>query len=249
MVSTGDDAPRNQPDPQRFSAVNQRVRLCSERLYVAATQTRQSDAEAEDSTTTSAPAADKPTAKKTAKKAAKKATARKAPAKKAPAKKATKKRIERNRAKRDAEAAEWREGRRAAVGSGSDRRDDRGGFKGREDRRDDRGGFKRRDDRGGFKGRDQQRGARPLRDQHAERHRQQDERRMRAVRRVGGFGHEHRFVSSTVRGSNAIWRRSGGAPTRFLATADRVRVRFRAKEPSDRVHTMIGGVKCRRVPE
>ena len=107
------------------------------------------------------------------------------------AKKATKKRIERNRAKRDAEAAEWREGRRAAVGSGSDRRDDRGGFKGRddrggfqrrddrrddrggfkgrEDRRDDRGGFKRRDDRGGFQGRDQQRGARPLRDQHAER--------------------------------------------------------------------------------
>ncbi|QRO88089.1 DEAD/DEAH box helicase [Kytococcus sedentarius] len=94
------------------------------------------------------------------------------------AKKATKKRIERNRAKRDAEAAEWREGRRAAVGSGSDRRDDRVGFKGRDDRggfqrraegRDDRGGFKRRDDRGGFKGRDQQRGARPLRDQHAER--------------------------------------------------------------------------------
>lgn len=91
MVSTGDDAPRNQPDPQRFSAVNQRVRLCSERLYVAATQTRQSDAEAEDSTTTSAPAADKATAKKTAKKAAKKATARKAPAKKA-AKKAAPKR-------------------------------------------------------------------------------------------------------------------------------------------------------------
>ncbi|WP_374929840.1 DEAD/DEAH box helicase [Kytococcus sedentarius] len=107
------------------------------------------------------------------------------------AKKATKKRIERNRAKRDAEATEWREGRRAAVGSGSDRRDDRGGFqrrddrggfqrrddrrddrggfKGRDDRRDDRGGFKRRDDRGGFQGRDQQRGARPLRDQHAER--------------------------------------------------------------------------------
>ncbi|WP_404374579.1 DEAD/DEAH box helicase [Kytococcus sedentarius] len=85
------------------------------------------------------------------------------------AKKATKKRIERNRAKRDAEAAEWREGRRAAVGSGSDRRDDRGGFQRRDDRRDDRGGFKGRDDRGGFKGRDQQRGARPLRDQHAER--------------------------------------------------------------------------------
>ena len=82
------------------------------------------------------------------------------------AKKATKKRIERNRAKRDAEAAEWREGRRAAVGSGSDRRDDRGGFKGRDDRggfkgRDDRGGFQRRDDRrddrGGFKGRDDRR--------------------------------------------------------------------------------------------
>lgn len=91
MASTGDDAPRNQPDPQRFSAVNQRVRLCSERLYVAATQTRQSDAEAEDSTTTSAPAADKPTAKKTAKKAAKKATARKAPAKKAAKKAAPKK--------------------------------------------------------------------------------------------------------------------------------------------------------------
>lgn len=85
------------------------------------------------------------------------------------AKKATKKRIERNRAKRDAEAAEWREGRRAAVGSGSDRRDDRGGFQRRDDRRDDRGGFKGCDDRGGFKGRDQQRGARPLRDQHAER--------------------------------------------------------------------------------
>ena len=91
MVSTGDDAPRNQPDPQRFSAVNQRVRLCSERLYVAATQTRQSDAEAEDSTTTSAPAAEKATAKKTAKKAAKKATARKAPAKKAAKKAAPKK--------------------------------------------------------------------------------------------------------------------------------------------------------------
>ena len=91
MVSTGDDAPRNQPDPQRFSAVNQRARLCSERLYVAATQTRQSDAEAEDSTTTSAPAAEKATAKKTAKKAAKKATARKAPAKKAAKKAAPKK--------------------------------------------------------------------------------------------------------------------------------------------------------------
>ena len=91
MVSTGDDAPRNQPDPQRFSAVNQRVRLCSERLYVAATQTRQSDAEAEDSTTTSAPAAEKATAKRTAKKAAKKATARKAPAKKAAKKAAPKK--------------------------------------------------------------------------------------------------------------------------------------------------------------
>ncbi len=90
MVSTGDDAPRNQPDPQRFSAVNQRARLCSERLYVAATQTRQSDAEAEDSTTTSAPAAEKATAKKTAKKAAKKATARKAPAKKAAKKAAPK---------------------------------------------------------------------------------------------------------------------------------------------------------------
>ncbi|OBA65726.1 RNA polymerase sigma factor [Gordonia sp. 852002-10350_SCH5691597] len=58
---------------------------------MAATQTRQSDAEAEDSTTTSAPAADKPTAKKTAKKAAKKATARKAPAKKAAKKAAPKK--------------------------------------------------------------------------------------------------------------------------------------------------------------
>ncbi len=96
MGSTGDDAPRNQPDPQRFPAVNQRVRFCSERLYVAATQTRQSDAEAEDSTATSAPAAEKATPRKTAKKAAKKATARKAPAKKAakkaaPAKKAAKK--------------------------------------------------------------------------------------------------------------------------------------------------------------
>ncbi|WP_290725425.1 sigma-70 factor domain-containing protein, partial [Gordonia sp. UBA6683] len=58
---------------------------------MAATQTRQSDAEAEDSTTTSAPAAEKATAKKTAKKAAKKATARKAPAKKAAKKAAPKK--------------------------------------------------------------------------------------------------------------------------------------------------------------
>ncbi|OBC03729.1 MULTISPECIES: RNA polymerase sigma factor [Gordonia] len=57
---------------------------------MAATQTRQSDAEAEDSTTTSAPAAEKATAKKTAKKAAKKATARKAPAKKAAKKAAPK---------------------------------------------------------------------------------------------------------------------------------------------------------------
>ena len=61
MVSTGDDAPRNQPDPQRFSAVNQRVRLCSERLYVAATKTRHVDAGIDENAvveTTADPSAD-----------------------------------------------------------------------------------------------------------------------------------------------------------------------------------------------
>jgi restriction system protein len=43
---------------------------------------------------------------------------------------------------------------------------------------------------------------------------------MRSVFRCFDFGHEHRFVSNTLLGKNAIWRLNVGGPTRFLATAD-----------------------------
>ncbi|MEP9391417.1 RNA polymerase sigma factor [Gordonia sp. VNQ95] len=72
---------------------------------MAATQTRQNDAEVEDPTST-APAADKAPAKKVAKKAAKKATARKTAAKKAPARKAAKKTAAKAVATGTADAAE-----------------------------------------------------------------------------------------------------------------------------------------------
>ena len=76
------------PEPAVAHAAATIVSVSFERLYVAATQTRQGDAdvvEATDGTdlSDSATAAPKAPAKKPAKKAAKKATARKAPAKKA----------------------------------------------------------------------------------------------------------------------------------------------------------------------
>ncbi|MFV3115351.1 RNA polymerase sigma factor [Gordonia amicalis] len=69
-----------------------------ERLYVAAIKTRQGDAEADETQSTTA--STEAPAKRTAKKAAKKTAARKAPAKKAAAKKATKKAAPKKAAKK-----------------------------------------------------------------------------------------------------------------------------------------------------
>ncbi|WP_282578173.1 RNA polymerase sigma factor [Gordonia sp. C13] len=73
-----------------------------ERLYVAAIKTRQGDAEADETQSTSA--STETPAKRTAKKAAKKTAAKKAPAKKAAAKKATKKAAPKKAAKKASSA-------------------------------------------------------------------------------------------------------------------------------------------------
>ncbi|WHU49707.1 RNA polymerase sigma factor [Gordonia sp. L191] len=86
MVRTGAMCAAPSPHPRRPTLPRGQSSFASERLYVAATQTRQNDAEVSDPITSTVPTADKAPAKKTAKKAAKKATARKT-AKKAPARK------------------------------------------------------------------------------------------------------------------------------------------------------------------